>query len=69
MGESVNKAGYCCGVVRSAYVKGDMMVALKLLCWGFCFEWGLVNLHTLVNWAGVVWIDVDFVKYRATFQN
>ena len=29
--ESVNKAGYCCGVVRSAHIEGEIMGALKLL--------------------------------------
>jgi len=30
--ESVNKTGYCCGVVRSALIVGEIMGALKLLC-------------------------------------
>jgi hypothetical protein len=29
--ESVNKMGYCCGVVRSAHIEGEIMGALKLL--------------------------------------
>ena len=30
--ESVNKAGYCCGVVRSAHIEGEIMGVFKLLC-------------------------------------
>jgi len=29
--ESINKAGYCCGVVRSAHIEGEVMGAVKFL--------------------------------------
>jgi hypothetical protein len=30
--ESVDKTGYCCGVVRRAHIECEIMVALKLYC-------------------------------------
>ena len=27
--ESVNKTGYCCGVVRSAHIEGEIMVSAQ----------------------------------------
>jgi len=30
--ESVDKISYCCGVVGSAHIEGEIMGALELLC-------------------------------------
>jgi hypothetical protein len=30
--ESVNKAVYCCGVVMSDHIEGEIMGAIKFLC-------------------------------------
>jgi hypothetical protein len=32
--ESVNKTGYCCGVVRRSHIKGEIMGVLKTVVLG-----------------------------------